>query len=80
MAKLAIETKQDRINAAWEALRAERNRRLAECDWTALPDAPLSKAQREAWRAYRQALRDLPASLTDEQVLAGDIPWPTPPT
>ena len=33
----------------------------------------------EAWAAYRQALRDLPAQLTDEQVLAGDILWPEPP-
>lgn len=79
MAKIVVETKQDRIAAAWEALRAERNRRLAECDWTALPDAPLSQAQREAWAAYRQVLRDLPAQLTDEQVLAGNIPWPEPP-
>lgn len=38
--------------------RAERNRMLAATDWTQLPDAPLDDAQRAAWSAYRQSLRD----------------------
>ena len=42
----------------WDFLRVNRNRMLAECDWTQLPDAPVDKA---AWAGYRQALRDLPA-------------------
>lgn len=37
--------------------RAERNRLLAACDWTQVADAPVD---RDAWAAYRQALRDLP--------------------
>lgn len=43
---------------AMEAIRNERNRRLRMCDWTQMPDAPVANA--EAWRTYRQELRDLP--------------------
>lgn len=58
---------------AWEALRQRRNALLAECDWTVLSDSPTPTA---AWKAYRQALRDLPANTTDPT--APD--WPTPPS
>ena len=40
------------------AVRADRNKRLADCDWTQLADSPVDKA---AWATYRQALRDVPA-------------------
>lgn len=58
--------------AAREALRIERNRRLAVCDWTQVADAPVDQA---AWAAYRQALRDLPGSTPDPHSPV----WPTPP-
>lgn len=48
--------------------RARRNVLLAASDWTQAADAPLAAAQREAWAAYRQQLRDNPAG-----------PWPDPP-
>lgn len=41
-------------------MRARRDGLLFACDWTQLPDAPLTEAQRTAWRTYRQALRDVP--------------------
>jgi hypothetical protein len=40
----------------WKSVRAERNARLAACDWTQLPDA---SADATAWATYRQALRDI---------------------
>lgn len=40
-------------------VRAERDRRLSETDWTQLPDVP--EATRTLWAEYRQALRDIPA-------------------
>ncbi len=79
MAKLKIRTQQDRLREAWAALRAKRDRRLAETDWVVARAYERGEPVPEAWAAYRQALRDLPAQLTDEQVLAGDIPWPEPP-
>lgn len=79
MAKLIVKTRKDRLREAWAALRAERDRRLAATDWIVVKYAELGQEMPEEWRRYRQALRDLPATLTDEQVLAGDIPWPTRP-
>lgn len=40
----------------WANVRSERNVKLAACDWTQLPDAPVDAA---AWSVYRQALRDI---------------------
>lgn len=44
----------------WESIRGERVKLLSACDWTQLPDAPLTDNERLAWQQYRQALRDLP--------------------
>ncbi|MGE4526833.1 MAG: tail fiber assembly protein [Rhodospirillaceae bacterium] len=63
------------ITAEWIALRAERDARLITCDWTQLPDSPLTAEARNAWATYRQALRDLPALTTDP---ASPI-WPEAP-
>ncbi|HMM21085.1 MAG TPA: tail fiber assembly protein [Selenomonadales bacterium] len=52
-------------DTAWAALRAERNARLAMCDWAQLADAPLTGEQKAAWQAYRQVLRDLPENTID---------------
>lgn len=49
----------------WDALRAERDRRLIASDRYALPDFPQDENQRAAWLAYRQALRDLPENTVD---------------
>ncbi len=59
---------------AWDGIREQRNKLLAACDWTVLPDVSLSIAQGTAWAAYRQALRDIPA-----QSYPLDVVWPTPP-
>ena len=56
--------------------RAERNARLASCDWTALLDCPLGDAERTAWATYRQALRD----VTGQAGFPDAIDWPLPPT
>lgn len=42
-----------------------RSLKLEASDWTQVPDSPLTEAQREAWRTYRQALRDLPSIVGD---------------
>ena len=42
-------------------LRENRNALLAETDWMALSDVTMS----DAWKTYRQALRDLPANTED---------------
>lgn len=56
--------------------RALRKELLASCDWTQMPDTGLSASKIAAWRAYRQALRDLP-NLPD---FPHQVAWPAPPT
>lgn len=60
---------------AWDAIRAERDRLLAACDWTQVADAPLTDADRQAWADYRQALRDIPQDYAS----ADDVIWPEAP-
>lgn len=61
--------------AHWRHVRAERDRRLRESDWVALRALEGGPATTPAWRAYRQALRDI---TTQPDPLA--IVWPEPPT
>ena len=42
--------------------RAERDNLLAQTDKYMLPDYPITDEEREQYKAYRQYLRDLPAS------------------
>lgn len=56
-------------------LRRIRDGRLADTDWTQLPDAPVDAA---AWQTYRQQLRDLPAAYPDI-ISVDEVTWPTPP-
>lgn len=57
--------KQNEVEASRAILRSERDQRLSASDWTQMPDAPLDDKLRAAWAKYRQALRDLPASVKD---------------
>jgi|5_EtaG_2_1085323.scaffolds.fasta_scaffold53136_3 hypothetical protein len=45
-------------------LRRIRNEMLLGCDWTQLPNAPLTDEKKKEWETYRQALRDLPSKST----------------
>ena len=63
---------------AMAALRTERDRRLMACDWTQLPDVPLSQTQVARWRVYRKALRNTPEAV-QAQGWDGAVSWPTPP-
>lgn len=62
----------DRISTVADDVRAERNRRLAACDWTQLSDA---HANKDAWAAYRQALRD----VTAQPGFPMNVSWPLEP-
>lgn len=71
----------DPIQGSWvinnelavNAVRRERDVRLKQSDWTQLPDVPL--ATKEAWAAYRQALRD----ITSQPGFPTNIEWPVEP-
>ena len=55
----------------WAEIRAERNVRLSATDWRASSDLTLS----DAWKTYRQALRDVPTQSDPD-----NITWPTEPS
>ena len=57
-------------NERWDLIRKERNRELSETDWMALSDVSMS----DAWKAYRQSLRD----ITTQDI--NNITWPTKPS
>jgi len=62
-------------------LRIERNKKIAETDWRMLPDQTPS----DDWINYRQALRDLPASVSPKLNSNYDLDfssftWPTEPS
>lgn len=56
----------------FKRLRIIRDSLLQDTDWMANSDVTMS----DAWRTYRQALRDLPANTTDP---ANPV-WPTKPS
>lgn len=61
------------LNARQAAsVRADRNARLAACDWTQLADAPVDSL---AWANYRQMLRDVPS----QPGFPWDVAWPVAP-
>jgi len=62
------------LDQQWANVRADRDRRLAETDWTQTPDVPQETIWK--WKTYRQDLRDIPQKQTDPT----NITWPTKPS
>ena len=54
---------------------ARRNELLSKSDWTILPDSPLTKSQKDAWKEYRQSLRD----ITNQEGFPETVVFPTKP-
>ena len=78
-----IDAEVTRLNNAepMRLLRVERDARLTACDWRASSDLTIS----DAWKTYRQALRDLPASASPSLDSNYDldltsVTWPTEPS
>jgi hypothetical protein len=55
-----------------QEVRAQRDHLLSASDWTQVLDAPVD---RQAWAAYRQALRDIP----QQPGFPLDVQWPEQP-
>jgi hypothetical protein len=65
-------------------IRSDRNKKLSESDWSQFTDNGLSSEKKTEWVTYRQALRDLPSTLTIDPngtyvSTWNSITWPTPP-
>ena len=67
----AIDAEVTRLNDAegMRLLRVERDKLLLACDWRASSDLTLA----DNWKTYRQALRDLPASVSPKIDSNGDL-------
>jgi hypothetical protein len=57
-------------DSAMAQIRYQRNQLLKDCDWTQIADCTADKT---AWATYRQALRDLPATITEPRTFSD---WP----
>lgn len=63
------------VDSVAATVRSERAKLLSQCDWTALPDVPLSQSERTLWESYRQALRD----ITIQPGFPQSVVWPESP-
>jgi len=75
-----VEYDVDSVNTAiasftLDALRVERNAKLAETDWVVTMHKELGTNIPAAWKTYRQALRD----ITDTYTSLDDVVWPEKP-
>jgi len=72
---LSNERDPEEVPAEWwlERMRRHRDRFLVASDWTQTTDDPTGK--RDEWAAYRQALRDFPATW----VAGPTVDFPDPP-
>ena len=62
-----------------EYIRQQRNAMLSASDWTQVVDAPLTRTKKDKFKTYRQALRDLPTTYSNETDIQ-NVVFPTPPT
>ena len=74
-----------KISEPFRLLREERNRLLAESDWTQLKDIDLDIIRERNWKNYRQTLRDLPSKSTPKLDNNGNldrssVTWPDKPS
>lgn len=69
VAQVAVQVDLER---GWMNVRSKRDALLAQSDWTQTPDATVDK---QAWLAYRKALRDVPQTFAKPE----DVVWPVKP-
>jgi hypothetical protein len=60
---------------AAKAVRADRDKRIAETDWIVIKNLELNQNVPGVWEVYRQGLRDVPAQAG----FPWDITWPVKP-
>lgn len=57
----------------WDTIRQTRDELIKSSDWIFFPDVTLKN--KEAWLAYRQALRDIPSTFSNPS----EVVWPEKP-
>ncbi len=59
----------------WQGVRNQRNSLLAQTDWVVTKASETGVAETDAWKTYRQALRDITTQSDPD-----NITWPTEPS
>jgi len=80
----ALEAARDHL----DEVKGYRNILLTQSDWTQGNDSPLSSSKKTEWATYRQALRDIPATIAADSNLTSKAladnhshsSWPTAPS
>lgn len=68
---------QEPLRFSQDSIRVRRNALLSSCDWTVLPDSPMTPEARAEWIAYRQELREITTSQPDATLAT--VNWPSEP-
>ncbi len=63
------------LDRALDNLRRDRTKKLQQSDWMANSDVTMT----DAWKTYRQQLRDLPSGL-DTVDKVNNVTWPSEPS
>ena len=67
-----VQSEEEAMEMASASVRARRDASLASSDYLLMADYPISAEELESVKAYRQALRDLPA----QEGFPTDVAWP----
>lgn len=68
-------TEAEVLNEQWRYVRNKRDDLLAKTDWVVTRASETGVAETDAWKTYRQALRDITTQSNPY-----DITWPTEPS
>tara|TARA_B100000212_G_scaffold98077_1_gene72020 strand:+ start:3561 stop:3842 length:282 start_codon:yes stop_codon:yes gene_type:complete len=71
----SLPTDAEILASKWQGVRNQRNSLLAQTDWVVTKASETGVAETDAWKTYRQALRDI---TTQSDV--DNITWPTEPS
>jgi hypothetical protein len=73
LSPVIFEGKQTKLK--WQIVQTVKDRLLASCDWTQLPNAILSPTEKTAWGVYRETLQKIPFDFASPD----DVVFPDPP-
>lgn len=71
----SLPTDAEILASKWQGVRNQRNSLLAQTDWVVTKASETGVAETDAWKTYRQALRDVPTQSDPD-----NITWPTEPS
>jgi hypothetical protein len=75
ISEMSAEAIASKDEEAAKAVRADRDKRIAETDWIVIKNLELNQNVPGVWEVYRQELRDVPA----QPGFPHDITWPVKP-